>query len=340
MSAVTSAAMSDAMSLDVRGLSIAARAAGGRTVPLVTDVSFRIAPGEAFGLVGESGSGKSMTALAALGLLRRGVAVTAGSVRLGGTELAGPGRAMPAGVRGRRIAMVFQDPMAGLNPAMRVGEQIAEVLRHHLRMGRAAAARRAADLLGEVGIEAPARRARDYPHTFSGGMRQRVMIAMALACEPAVLIADEPTTALDVTVQAQILDLLVRMQDERGMALLLVTHDLGVVAGTCHRLAVMYAGRLVEEGPVGEVFDAPRHPYTAALLAAAPENAMRGTAPKAIPGTVPAPGAYPPGCAFGPRCAHARPGPCDTGPVAMTESDGRRVRCARAPELALPGVPR
>ncbi|GAA2848522.1 ABC transporter ATP-binding protein [Streptosporangium fragile] len=325
--------------LEVEGLSIAARS-GGRTIPLVHDVSFRLDAGEAVGLVGESGSGKSMTALALLGLLPRGVAVTAGSVRLGGVDLVGADRRTLADIRGRRIAMVFQDPMASLNPAIPVGEQVAEVLRRHLGLARKPAARRAIELLGAVGIREPHRRTGEYPHTFSGGMRQRAMIAMALACEPAVLIADEPTTALDVTVQARILELLVRMQDELGMAMLLVTHDLGVVAGTCHRLAVMYAGRLIEEGEVGEVFDAPYHPYTAALLAAAPENAMHGRKPAAIPGVVPAPGAFPLGCPFSPRCSHARPDPCDSTPVEVRTTGSRRVRCARSRELTLAGVER
>ncbi|MFI6904444.1 ABC transporter ATP-binding protein [Nonomuraea sp. NPDC050394] len=323
--------------LEVEGLSIAARPGGG-SVPLVREVSFRLEAGEAAGLVGESGSGKSMTALALLGLLPRGVTVTAGSVRLDGTDLLAADPRTLAGIRGRRIAMVFQDPMASLNPAIPVGEQVAEVLRRHLGLARKPAARRAVELLGAVGIKEPGRRAAEYPHTFSGGMRQRVMIAMAVACEPAVLIADEPTTALDVTVQARILDLLVRMQEELGMALLLVTHDLGVVAGTCHRLAVMYAGCLVEEGEVGEVFDAPRHPYTAALLAAAPENAMRGRPPEAIPGVVPAPGALPSGCPFSPRCAHTRPEVCDGTPVGVQVTGSRRVRCARSRELTLTGV--
>ncbi|MEV4065928.1 ABC transporter ATP-binding protein [Nonomuraea dietziae] len=327
------------MTLEVAGLSICAKA-GGRLVPLVQDVSFTLGPGEAFGLVGESGSGKSMTALALLGLLPSGVRVTAGSVRLGGTELVGATDRTLADLRGRRIAMVFQDPMASLNPALPVGAQVAEVLRRHLGLGRAQAARRAVELLDTVGIDDARRRAREYPHTFSGGMRQRVMIAMALACEPDVLIADEPTTALDVTIQAQILDLLVGMQDELGMAVLLVTHDLGVVAGTCHRLAVMYAGRLVEEGPVGEVFDRPLHPYTAALLAAAPENAMHGRRPQALSGSVPLPGSLPEGCAFSPRCPHTRADPCDSPLAEQPPTRSRRVRCARSGELTLTGMSR
>ncbi|WP_431901953.1 ABC transporter ATP-binding protein [Nonomuraea sp. bgisy101] len=326
------------MTLRVSGLSISA-GAGDRAVPLVRDVSFTLGPGQAFGLVGESGSGKSMTALALLGLLPRGVSVTAGSVKLGDTELVGRDDRTLADLRGRRIAMVFQDPMACLNPALPVGRQISEVLTRHLGLGRSAARRQSVDLLGAVGIEDPGRRAGEYPHTFSGGMRQRAMIAMAVACEPDVLVADEPTTALDVTIQAQILDLLVRMQDELGMAMLLVTHDLGVVAATCHRLAVMYAGTLMEEGRVGEVFEDPLHPYTAALLAAAPENAMRGRHPLALPGTVPSPGALPDGCAFGPRCPHARQ-ECRTPPADRRVTDSRRVRCARHDALTLEGVDR
>ncbi|MGW6458546.1 ABC transporter ATP-binding protein [Streptomyces sp. NPDC055078] len=260
--------------LRVDGLSVAVRSRG-REVPVVRDVSLSLRRGEALGLVGESGSGKSMTALSILGVLPRGARITSGSVRLGDTELVGLPERQLADIRGKRVAMVFQDPMASLNPSLTVGEQIGEVLRRHLGASAAEATGRTAELLELVGIPDPDRRRRDHPHVFSGGMRQRVMIAMALACRPEVLIADEPTTALDVTVQKQILELLVSLQDEFGMALLLVTHDLGVIAETCHRMAVLSEGRLIEEGPVDELFTGDGHPYTAALLAAAPENAHR-----------------------------------------------------------------
>jgi ABC-type dipeptide/oligopeptide/nickel transport system ATPase component len=249
------------MSLRVRGLSVALQ----KTL-VVQDVSIELAPGEALGLVGESGAGKTMTALAILGLLPRNAAVTAGSVRLGETELLGMSERRLADVRGRSLSMIFQDPVAGLNPTITVGEQIAEVFRRHEGVDRPEARRRAAEMLDLVGIAA--NRYDDYPRTFSGGMCQRVMIAMAVACHPAVLIADEPTTALDVVVQREIRTLLIGLQEELGMAMLLVSHDLAVIAETCHRVAVMRHGRIVESGPVDDVFRAPSHPYTAELLGA------------------------------------------------------------------------
>ena len=228
------------------------------------DVSIELAPGEALGLVGESGAGKTMTALAILGLLPRNAKVTAGSISLGETELLGMTERQLADVRGRSLSMIFQDPVAGLNPTITVGEQIAEVFRRH--QDGPDVRRRAVEMLDMVGIAA--NRYDDYPRTFSGGMCQRVMIAMAVACRPAVLIADEPTTALDVVVQREILTLLIGLQEELGMAMLLVSHDLAVIAETCHRVAVMRHGRIVEDGPVDDVFRAPSHPYTAELLGA------------------------------------------------------------------------
>ncbi|MFF1796711.1 ABC transporter ATP-binding protein, partial [Kitasatospora sp. NPDC058263] len=234
------------------------------TVRAVDGISFTVASGQTLGLVGESGSGKSVTSLAVMGL-HRGAAVT-GSIRLAGQELNGLGERQLGTVRGRRIAMIFQDPLSSLHPFYTVGEQIAEHYRVHFRADRRAGRARAVEMLGEVGIPEPARRVDEYPHQFSGGMRQRVMIAMALACEPDLLIADEPTTALDVTVQAQILDLIARIQQDRGLGVVMITHDLGVVARVAHEVLVMYGGRAAEQAPVDRLFGAPAHPYTRGLL--------------------------------------------------------------------------
>jgi peptide/nickel transport system ATP-binding protein len=280
-------------------------------VPALRGVDLDIEPGECVGLVGESGCGKSLTALAALGLLPPSATVTAGTVRFGGRDLLGLPRRELDQIRGRRIAMIFQEPMTALNPVLRVGEQIGAPLRKHLGLSRQAARGRAVELLALVGIPSPATRVDAYPHQLSGGMRQRVMIAMALACGPDVLIADEPTTALDGTIQAQILDLLRKLQSELGMAILLITHDLGVVAETCDEVVVMYAGRVVERAPTEALFAAPRHHYTAGLLRSVPsytpaneEPLAPGTRPRLreIPGMVPPLHALPVGCKFADRC--------------------------------------
>ncbi|HLE85998.1 MAG TPA: ABC transporter ATP-binding protein [Thermoanaerobaculia bacterium] len=248
-------------------------------VPVVREVSFTVATGEMVGLVGESGAGKSLTAYAILRLLPAGARIAGGRVLLEGRDLAALPEAEMRRVRGRRIGMVFQEPMTALNPTFTVGFQVAEAVRAHRRLGRAAARAEALRLLDRVALAGAARRLDAYPHELSGGQRQRVVIAMALACDPALLLADEPTTALDVTVQAQILDLLRRLREELGLAVLLVTHDLAVVAETCERALVMYRGRLVEEGPVGELFAHPAHAHTRALLsAAAPVAAAAGGA--------------------------------------------------------------
>ncbi|MCP8937744.1 ABC transporter ATP-binding protein [Alsobacter sp. SYSU M60028] len=272
--------MSDAGPLlQVRDLT-AAFGRAGAAAPVVKGISFDVAPGEAVGFVGESGCGKSVTARAILRLAPEGASVTLGGrVAYRGRDLLQlPAREMEQ-VRGRRIAMVFQDPMASLNPVMTVGQQIDDMLRHHQNLSRRAARRRTVDLLGLVGIRDPASRADDYPHQFSGGMRQRVMIAMAVSCEPDLLIADEPTTALDVTVQAQILRLLLRLRHELGMALMLITHDFGVIAGMVEQVFVMHRGEIVERGAVDAIFRDPQHPYTRALLAAIPriETARRSS---------------------------------------------------------------
>ncbi|MEV0531149.1 ABC transporter ATP-binding protein [Kitasatospora sp. NPDC050463] len=272
------------------------------TVRAVDGISFTVAAGQTLGLVGESGSGKSVTSLAVMGL-HRGAAVT-GSIRLTGQELNGLGERQLGTVRGRRIAMIFQDPLSSLHPFYTVGEQIAEHYRVHFKASRKAGRERAVEMLGEVGIPEPARRVDEYPHQFSGGMRQRVMIAMALACEPDLLIADEPTTALDVTVQAQILDLIARIQQDRGLGVIMITHDLGVVARVAHEVLVMYGGRAAEQAPVDRLFAAPAHPYTRGLLDSLPRLDDTDDAPlRAIPGSPPSLIAPAPGCSFAPRCA-------------------------------------
>ncbi|MEQ9396053.1 ABC transporter ATP-binding protein [Marinobacter salarius] len=276
-------------------------------MPAIRGVSYKVHPGEILGVVGESGCGKSITAMSTLGLLGRGARVTGGQAIFKGTDLLTLSEQQLRKVRGNRIAVVFQEPMTSLNPVLTIGSQIVEVLREHKRISRKAARSEATDLLAQVRIPDPQRRFREYPHQLSGGMRQRVMIAMALSCSPDLLIADEPTTALDVTIQAQILDLLVELRERMGMSIIIITHDLAVVAETCDRVAVMYAGRIVEEAPAEEIFDSPRHPYTSALLKAAPR--LRGALDKRgsqrlteIPGMVPSIGQVVSGCAFADRC--------------------------------------
>jgi oligopeptide/dipeptide ABC transporter ATP-binding protein len=303
----------------------------GFAAPVVRDVSFAIGAGETLALVGESGCGKSLTSLAVIGLLPRGARV-AGRIALGGQAdlLALPAEARRA-LCGKRIGMIFQEPMTSLNPMHEVGAQIAEALVTHGLLPRRAARARAVELLAEMGIPDPVRRARALPHELSGGMRQRVMIAMAIACGPQLLIADEPTTALDVTVQAQILDLL-RGLSARGMATLFVTHDLAVVAEIADRVAVMYSGRIVEAGTVADVLQAPAHPYTRALMRSRPGgHAARRVLP-AIPGAVPEAGARLRGCAFHPRCAAFAPGLCDATDPPLVTQGGRLVACLRANE--------
>jgi peptide/nickel transport system ATP-binding protein len=269
----------------------------------VDDVSFALERGEMVALVGESGCGKSLTGLSIPGLLPSGATLgPSSSVRYEGEELARLDERALRPFRGQRIAMIFQDPMASLNPVMRVGDQIAEAVTAHRRVAKADVQRRVHDLLAEVGIADPVARARSYPHQLSGGMRQRVMIAMALAGEPGLLIADEPTTALDVTVQAQILELLDRLRAARGMAVLLITHDLGIVAGRADRVLVMYAGRIVEAAPVGALFSHPDHPYTKGLFGSIPRLGSTATRLSPIPGNVPRPDQWPSGCRFNPRC--------------------------------------
>jgi oligopeptide/dipeptide ABC transporter ATP-binding protein len=281
-------------------------------VPAVDDVSFEIRAGETLGLVGESGSGKSVTALSIMRLVQPPGRVAGGRLLFKGRDLLTlDGREMQR-VRGAEIALVFQEPMTALNPVFRVGNQIAETLLVHGRATRREARAKAIELLRAVRITDPESRIDDYPHQLSGGMRQRVLIAMALACQPSLVIADEPTTALDVTIQAEILDLLREMKSALGLSLLLITHDLGVIAETADRVAVMYAGRIVETGPVRDIFRSPGHPYTRGLLASMP-GGRPGERLRAIEGSVPLLGDLPPGCAFNPRCPD-RFDPCTTAP--------------------------
>ncbi len=292
--------------LDVRDLRVEFPGRHG-TVTALDGVSLSIEAGEILGVVGESGAGKSMTGLAVLGLLEPPGRIASGQVRLGGRRIDDlPEKAM-AHVRGAEIGAIFQDPLTSLNPLFTVGAQLIETIRLHLPLSRAAARARAVDLLAEVGIPAPNERVEHYPHQFSGGMRQRVVIALALAARPKLIIADEPTTALDVSIQAQILALLRGLCRDHGTAVMLVTHDMGVIAETADRVAVMYAGRLVEIGPVDDVLRDPHHPYTRGLMGSIPALGARVEHLTQIDGSMPRLDAIPPGCAFNPRCPHAGP---------------------------------
>jgi peptide/nickel transport system permease protein len=297
------------------------------TTPVVTDLSFTIRQGEALAVLGESGCGKTITALAVLGLLPAGGRRAGGRVLLGGQDLTGLSARQLAAFRGRRIGYVAQDPMVSLDPAVTVGSQIAEAVRHHTGCRRTDARRRSVELLDSVNLPEPAQLARRYPHQLSGGMLQRCVIALALAGAPDLLIADEPTTALDVTIQAEILALLRRLQQDRGMALLLVTHDWGVVASAADRTLVMYAGQLAEEATAAELYTAAAHPYARGLLAANPQLAAVGERLPAIPGSVPAPGSWPAGCRFAPRCPEVGD-ECRAGPILVRAvAPGHSARC-------------
>ena len=292
----------------------------------VDDVSLALEAGETLALVGESGCGKSVTALSVMGLLPKETARVSGSVRVGDVNVLGCSEKQLERLRGDRMAMVFQEPMTALNPVMPVGAQVAESLRVHRGLSRTEARLAATAVLDEVKIPSPSTRYDDYPHQFSGGMRQRVMIALAVACDPAVLLADEPTTALDVTIQAQVLGLLADLKARHGMAMLFITHNLGVVAQIADVVAIMYAGQIVEQAPVRAVFGGPAHPYTRALFAAIPRMDRPASALAAIPGRVPPLDAMPPGCRFQPRCPIARAG-CERPQVLAEASPGHWARC-------------
>jgi len=321
--------MSDPL-LKVEALRIAL--AGNRTTyNAVEEVSFEIGRGEAFGLVGESGCGKSITALAIMGLLRRPLSLAGGRIVLDGEEIQKASAAELRRLRGKRIAMIFQEPMTALNPLSPVGRQIAEMFVLHEGMGWNEAMDRAEEALRQVRVPSPERRIRDYPHQLSGGMRQRVMIAIALACSPELLVADEPTTALDVTVQAEIIDLMAELCAAKGTAILMISHDLGLVANMCRRVAVMYAGRIVEAQPADAIFATPRHPYTRGLINSLPrlgERSRRGRQKlQEIAGTVPAIAGYPAGCRFNPRCPEATDVCLAVSPTATPLPAEGLVRC-------------
>ena len=311
--------------LDIQNLQVSFPTAGG-TMRAVDGVGFSVEPGEFLGIVGESGSGKSVTMLAVMGLVGFPGRVTADRLAFDGQDLLTLSPRRRRAIAGRDVAMIFQEPTTSLNPCFTVGFQLVETLRVHERLDRASARRRAVELLDQVGIPAPESRLKAYPHQLSGGMNQRVMIAMAIACNPRLLIADEPTTALDVTIQAQILDLIADLRRTRGMAVVLITHNMGVVAETADRVAVMYAGQVMEEQRAEALFAAPQHPYTAALLAALPERSDGDGRLATIPGVVP--GAYdrPAGCLFSPRCAYATDHSRQVRPDLVPWRDGR-VRC-------------
>lgn len=299
-------------------------------VPLIEGLSFEVGAGETLAIVGESGCGKSLTSLAIMGLLPGQLGKhTKGRIEFEGKALTEmPARVLQS-IRGNRMAMIFQEPLTALNPVMTVGAQIIEVLRKHRGMSRAEARTKTISLLEQVRIPDPETRLDEYPHRLSGGMRQRVTIAMAMACEPSLIIADEPTTALDVTVQAQILDLLREIREQSGQSLVMITHDLGVVRRVAERMVVMYAGVVVESGPVADIMHSPRHPYTAGLIAARPSGSFKtdGKPLNDIPGAVPAPTARPKGCLFSPRCTFATDVCRETRPALTETDDGRAYRC-------------
>lgn len=319
--------------IEVKDLNISFKTAAG-VIKVVENVSFSIGKGECLAVVGESGSGKSVSALATIGLLVKDQSIVTGSVIFRGEELLGKPESYMRKVRGGGISMIFQEPLSALNPVTTIGEQIAEVLVAHGRAGWREANKKAIEYLELVEIAQAPQRVKQYPHQLSGGMRQRAMIAMALAGEPELIIADEPTTALDVTIQAQVLDLLRRATKERGTALMLITHDLGVVAETADRIAVMYAGQIVEEGPAREVLRAPASPYALDLIASIPSYERRGKGLSTIQGAVPSPANFPSGCRFHPRCRFAVKACAATMPSLDARGADRSVRCFRADEIA------
>lgn len=331
------AAVADGSILSLRGVGVTLPGANG-PVPVVDDVDLDVRPGETVGLVGESGCGKSLTASAVLGLLPYGARVSSGTITFDGTPIDPADPRQLRAIRGSKVALISQEPIASLDPVYTAGQLVDELVRRHQGLSGKAARARTLELLESVRLRDPDQVARRYPHELSGGMAQRVAIAMALAGEPKLLIADEPTTALDVTVQDEILQLLGRLQAQNGMAVLLITHDLGVVASVCRRTSIMYAGHIVESGPTGQLLEQPRHPYTQGLLGAMPGRAKPRHHLAAIPGTVPPPGHWPAGCHFAPRCSYAT-AECSAGPVPLEVPDaGRLTRCLHHTELVSGGT--
>lgn len=321
--------------LDVRGLGISFLV-GNTVVAATRDVSFSVRPGERVGIVGESGCGKTITGLSLLGLLPPATTRVSGAAVFEGENLVGMKLPRMRHVRGRKISMIFQEPMSALDPVFTIGEQIGETIRTHFKATRREARERAIAALASVGIPSPARVHDSYPHQLSGGMRQRAMIAIALVCEPNLLIADEPTTALDVTIQAQIIDLLLDLSAKNNTALLFITHDLGVIAETCSRMITMYAGEVVEDAPVDSALVRPRHPYTSGLLRSLPRLSPRGAVLPSIAGRVPPLRDMPDGCRFAERCPHRRDECAE--PQVLETAGGHRVRCWRQSDLMLPGA--
>ena len=315
--------------LSVANLTTTFRTGSGEAAA-IEDIAFDLQEGEILGIVGESGSGKSVTALTIMGLLPIPPArVAAGSVIFQGHDLLRLSDTAMRRVRGPGIAMVFQEPMTSLNPVFTIGEQVMETIRAHEGLSQRVLFTRAVELLEKVGIPSPATRMADYPHQLSGGQRQRVMLAIAFSCQPKLLIADEPTTALDVTIQAQILDLIMDLRDEFGMAIMIITHNMGVIAETADRVLVMYAGRVIEAAPVATLFDQPLHPYTRGLLSCVPTLDQRKTRLDAIPGVLPEPGRRPSGCRFAPRCPLAIPACSEALPPLETHAAGHTAACIR-----------
>jgi len=318
--------------LEVSGLRTSFKLEGGGEFAAVDGISFSVDSGRTLGIVGESGCGKSVTSLSIMGLLPKGQGrISAGSIRLEGTDLATLGPEAMRALRGNRMAMIFQEPMTSLNPAFTIGDQLIEGIRCHRDISAAEARTHAIDMLRRVRIPSPEQRIDEYPHKLSGGMRQRVMIAMALACEPQLLIADEPTTALDVTIQAQVLDLMRTLREETGTAIILITHDLGVIAELADDVAVMYAGRIVERAPVARLFAEPQHPYTIGLLGSIPKLHLAQERLNAIEGQVPTPMTRMDGCRFAPRCPFAVDRCRQEVPPLMDMGEGHEAACWRAP---------
>jgi peptide/nickel transport system ATP-binding protein len=326
--------MADVLNVDQMGVSF--RTSGG--VRAVTQgVSFSVKAGERIGIVGESGCGKSVTGLALLGLLPKGISQVSGKILVEGQNINGMSERQLRKIRGRKVAMIFQEPMSALDPVFTIGQQIGEAVRTHFRVSAREARERSIDVLSKVGIPSPERRHDEYPHQLSGGMRQRAMIAIALACEPRLLIADEPTTALDVTIQAQIIDIILQLSEKSGTALLFITHDLGVVAETCQRVLTMYAGQVVENAAIDDVLLRPRHPYTSGLMRSLPKLSVRKSVLPSIPGRVPSPADMPTGCRFAPRCHFKQPRCLEEQPLFAAGPD-HTARCCRYDELELQGT--